>query len=89
MSLTAAEKAQIMQEFQVAQNDSGSPEVQIALLTHRIKGLTEHFKQHDHDYNSRRGLIRIVSQRRKLLGYLKRKDIKRYLQLIKKLGLRS
>lgn len=89
MSLLAADKAKIMQDFQLAQNDTGSPEVQVAILTHRIKGLTEHFKQHGHDHSSRRGLIRIVSQRRKLLDYLKGKNLNRYLQLVKKLGLRG
>lgn len=89
MSLSAADKAKIMQEHQLAPGDTGSPEVQVAILTHRIKGLTEHFKEHDHDYHSRRGLIRMVSQRRKLLSYLKGKDLKRYLQLVKNLGLRG
>lgn len=89
MSLTAAEKTKIVQEYQLASSDTGSPEVQIALLSHRIKGLTEHFKEHSHDYHSRRGLIRMVSQRRKLLSYLKQKDLKRYLQLVKKLGIRG
>lgn len=89
MSLLAAEKAKIMQEYQLAQNDTGSPEVQIAILSHRIKKLTDHFKKHGHDHSSRRGLIRIVSQRRKLLDYLKDRDLNRYLQLVKNLGLRG
>lgn len=89
MSLSAANKAKILQEYQTGEGDTGSPEVQVALLTHRIQGLTEHFKQHIHDHHSRRGLLRMVSQRRTLLSYLKKKDLKRYLQLVKKLGLRS
>jgi len=89
MSLSATDKEKIVKEHQLSANDTGSPEVQVALLTYRIKDLTEHFKQHKHDHHSRRGLLRMVSQRRKLLGYLKEKELKRYLQLIKKLGLRG
>ncbi len=89
MSLTAAEKAIIIKEFETAQQDTGSPEVQVAILTHRIRHLTEHFKVHKHDYNSRRGLLIAVSHRRKLLSYLKKKDLQRYRTLIEKLGLRG
>lgn len=89
MSLSAAEKEQIVKKYQLAEGDTGSPEVQIAILTHRIQGLTSHFKQHIHDHHSRRGLLRMVSQRRTLLNYLKNKDLKRYLKLVKQLGLRS
>jgi small subunit ribosomal protein S15 len=88
MSLDAATTSKIVSEFQLEANDTGSPEVQVALLTHRIKGLTEHFKAHVHDHNSRRGLLRLVNQRRKLLAYLQGKDIERYRQLITRLGLR-
>jgi small subunit ribosomal protein S15 len=89
MSLTIDEKVKIIKEYQQVEGDTGSPEVQIALLTARIKGLTEHFKTHIHDHHSRRGLLRLVSQRRKLLAYLKHKDLNRYRELIKRLGLRG
>lgn len=88
MSFTAERVADVLKEYQLKEGDTGSPEAQVALLTARIKHLTEHFKEHKHDYHSRRGLLRLVSQRRKLLGYLKRKDIARYRDLIKRLGLR-
>lgn len=88
MSLDAATTAEIVKEYQLDANDTGSPEVQVALLTHRIKGLTEHFKTHIHDHTSRRGLLRLVSQRRKLLGYLQRVDLERYRNLIARLGIR-
>jgi small subunit ribosomal protein S15 len=88
MALSAAEKAEIVQAYQTAEGDTGSPEVQVALLTHNIQGLQSHFKDHGKDHHSRRGLIRMVNQRRKLLDYLKRKDSTRYLELIKRLGLR-
>ncbi|MBE0482571.1 MAG: 30S ribosomal protein S15 [Bacterioplanes sp.] len=88
MALTAAQKAEIVKEYQVAEGDTGSPEVQVALLTHNIVGLQSHFKEHGKDHHSRRGLIRMVNQRRKLLDYLKGKDATRYLELIKRLGLR-
>lgn len=88
MSLTAEEKAQIVQEHQRAEGDTGSPEVQVALLTANINKLQTHFATHKHDHHSRRGLIRMVNQRRKLLDYLKGKDVNRYAELIKKLGLR-
>ena len=88
MSLSAALKAEIIKEFALTEGDTGSAEVQIALLTADIKSLTEHFKSHKHDHHSKRGLLRKVSQRKKLLAYLKRKDIERYRSIIKRLGLR-
>jgi small subunit ribosomal protein S15 len=89
MSVSVAQKAQIMQQHQRAAGDTGSPEVQIALMTARINGLTDHFKQHVKDHHSRRGLLKLVSQRRKMLDYLKRKDNGKYHQLIEQLGLRK
>ncbi|MAD44421.1 30S ribosomal protein S15 [Thalassolituus sp. UBA1505] len=88
MALSAEKKAEIVKEYQVAEGDTGSPEVQVALLTHNIVGLQDHFKAHGKDHHSRRGLIRMVNQRRKLLDYLKRKDADRYTSLIGRLGLR-
>jgi small subunit ribosomal protein S15 len=88
MALSASAKAEIIKEFQVEEGDTGSPEVQIALLTHNINALQEHFKAHKQDHHSRRGLIRMVNQRRKLLDYLKRKNANRYAELINRLGLR-
>ena len=88
MSLNAVEKAEIVKEYQTGEGDTGSPEVQVALLTHNIKKLQDHFQEHSKDHHSRRGLIRMVNQRRKLLDYLKSKDSDRYAQLIKRLGLR-
>lgn len=88
MSLDAIEKAKIVKEYQRAEGDTGSPEVQVALLSKHIAALTEHFKVHKHDHHSRRGLLRMVSQRRTLLDYLKSKDLERYSILIEKLGLR-
>ena len=88
MSMNAEQRAQIVKEYQLNSNDTGSVEVQVALLTNRIQYLTEHFKVHKHDNHSRRGLLRHVSQRRKLLDYLKSKDVSRYQDLIKRLGLR-
>ena len=89
MSTTTAEKAKIVGEYQQAQNDTGSPEVQVALLSQRISVLTEHFKEHKKDHHSRRGLLAMVSQRRKLLDYLKRKNADRYQSLIERLVLRK
>jgi small subunit ribosomal protein S15 len=89
MSVDVAQKAQIMQQYQRAAGDTGSPEVQIALLTARINGLTDHFKMHVKDHHSRRGLLKLVSQRRKMLDYLKRKDNGKYHQIIEQLGLRK
>lgn len=88
MSFDAESKSSIVSEFQRAENDTGSPEVQVALLTSRIQQLTEHFKVHQGDHHSRRGLLRMVNHRRRLLDYLRRKDLKRYRDLIERLGLR-
>lgn len=86
--LSAETTAEIISEYKRDTADTGSPEVQVALLTARITHLTEHFKMHKHDHHSRRGLLRMVNQRRKLLDYLKGKDQSRYQDLIKRLGLR-
>lgn len=83
-----SEKSKIMREFQRSGTDTGSPEVQVALLSARIASLTEHFKTHVKDHHSRRGLLRMVSRRRKLLDYLKRTDAERYKSVIERLGLR-
>ena len=88
MALTAEDKAQIVADNAQSKGDTGSPEVQVALLTAQINDLQGHFKDHIHDHHSRRGLIRMVNQRRKLLDYLKRKKAERYKALIAKLGLR-
>ncbi len=88
MPLDAATKAEIMTEFATVDGDTGSPEVQVAMLTRRIKDLTEHLKEHKHDHHSRRGLLLLVGQRRRLLQYLAKKDITRYRSLIERLGLR-
>ena len=88
MALSAAQKAEIVSEYSLTEGDTGSPEVQVALLTGNINQLQDHFKIHNHDHHSRRGLIRMVNTRRKLLDYLKRKDINRYTSLIQNLGLR-
>lgn len=89
MALPVTQKAQIVSDYQRAKADTGSPEVQIALLTARINGLTEHFKSHLKDHHSRRGLLRMVSRRRKLLDYLKGRNPDSYRALIEKLGLRK
>ena len=89
MALQVVQKEKVVKQYQRAGNDTGSPEVQIALITERINGLTEHFKTHVKDFHSRRGLLVMVSQRRKLLDYLKRKDADKYRGLIEKLGLRK
>ena len=88
MALTVENKAEIVKDFGTSKDDTGSPEVQIALLTANIEKLQSHFRTHSHDHHSRVGLIRMVSQRRKLLAYLRRKSIDRYSKLIKRLGLR-
>ncbi len=88
MSITAERKQELLKEYATAQGDTGSPEVQVAILSERIKNLTEHFKDHAKDNHSRRGLLKLVSQRRSLLDYLKKKDADRYQTLIQKLGLR-
>jgi small subunit ribosomal protein S15 len=89
MSITTAQKAQIVTDFQRAKADTGSPEVQVALMTARINYLTEHFKEHSKDHHSRRGLLRLVSRRRKLLDYLKSKNEESYRTLIQRLELRK
>lgn len=89
MAIATAQKAQIVADYQRAQGDTGSPEVQVALLTARINDLTGHFKAHVKDHHSRRGLLKMVSQRRKLLDYLKGRDADRYRALIERLGLRK
>jgi small subunit ribosomal protein S15 len=88
MALSASEKAGIVKEYQQSEGDTGSPEVQVALLSHNINKLQDHFKTNKQDHHSRRGLIRMVNQRRKLLDYLKRKNADRYLKLIRSLSLR-
>ncbi|HRO15759.1 MAG TPA: 30S ribosomal protein S15 [Paracoccus sp. (in: a-proteobacteria)] len=88
MSITVEDKARVMGEYATRQGDTGSPEVQVAILSSRIATLTEHFKTHKKDNHSRRGLLMMVAQRRKLLDYLKRKDQARYADLIARLGLR-
>ncbi|HVD63007.1 MAG TPA: 30S ribosomal protein S15 [Lapillicoccus sp.] len=88
MSLDTAVKKKIMTEYATSEGDTGSPEVQIALLTQRIKDLTEHSREHKHDHHSRRGLLLLVGRRRRLLRYLEATDIERYRSLIKRLGLR-
>jgi len=89
MSLTPGEKANIIEGYKIHEKDTGSPEVQVALLTERIKGLTEHFKKYSKDHNSRRGLLVLVGSRRRLLNYLKDKNVDRYKKLIERLGLRK
>ena len=88
MTMTAEEKKTIIEQYQTHPGDTGSPEVQVALMSHRINELTEHLKTHNHDHHSRRGLLLLVGQRRRLLGYLQRIDIARYRSLIERLGLR-
>jgi small subunit ribosomal protein S15 len=89
MTVTTADKAKVVADFQRAKNDTGSPEVQVALLTNRINDLTSHFKTHAKDHHSRRGLLKMVSRRRKLLDYLKSTTPESYRSLIEKLGLRK
>lgn len=89
MALTAEDKRKIIDEFKQHEKDTGSPEVQIALLTNRIVYLTEHFKQHKQDNHSRNGLLKLVGQRRRLLNYLCRKNVNRYRDLLKRLNLRK
>ncbi len=88
MALTNEKKAEIVKEYGTSASDTGSPEVQVALLTANIETLQGHFKEHSHDHHSRVGLLRMVSQRRKLLNYLRSKSTERYASLIKRLGLR-
>ena len=88
MSLSGTKKANIIEEYRLGESDTGSPEVQVALLSNRISDLTEHFNSHKKDHHSRQGLLRMVNRRRKLLDYLKEQDSDRYRQLIARLGLR-
>ena len=89
MAVTTADKARILSQYQRTKSDTGSPEVQVALLTERINMLTEHFKSHVKDFHSRRGLLTMVSNRRSLLAYLKRSNVDSYRSLIERLGLRK
>ena len=89
MSITTEKKAEIVKEFGKAENDTGSPEVQIAIFSERIKNLTEHLKNHKHDHHTRKGLMVMVGKRKRLLNYLSKKDKEKYVSLIKKLGLRG
>lgn len=89
MSIGSAEKTQLIEEFRINDSDTGSPEVQVALLTTRINALIDHLNTHKHDEGSRRGLLKLVGQRRRHLAYLKRKDSDRYQKLIQRLGLRK
>ncbi len=88
MSITAERKQELIKEFAVKKDDTGSPEVQVAILTERIANLTEHLKTHKKDFHSRRGLLMMVGQRRRLLDYVKSKEATRYEDLVKRLGLR-
>jgi small subunit ribosomal protein S15 len=88
MALEADLKTKIMQEYATTEGDTGSPEVQVAMLTQRIKDLTEHLKVHKHDHHSRRGLLLLVGRRKRLLAYLQKTDIQRYRSLLERLGLR-
>jgi small subunit ribosomal protein S15 len=88
VALNTERKKEVIEDFKTHETDTGSPEVQIALLSERISYLTEHFKTHKKDHHSRRGLLKLVGQRRRLLDYLKRKDVDRYREVIKRLGLR-
>ncbi|MBX3312227.1 MAG: 30S ribosomal protein S15 [Microbacteriaceae bacterium] len=88
MTLDATVKQEIIKEYATHEGDTGSPEVQVAILSRRIKDLTEHLKVHKHDHHSRRGLLLLVGQRRRLLGYLQQVDIERYRSLIERLGIR-
>lgn len=89
MSISTEQKAQIVKDYAVTEGDTGSPEVQVALLSARINDLSSHFKDHIHDHHSRQGLLKMVNQRRKLLDYLKGKNVDRYRDLISRLGLRK
>lgn len=89
MAQSTSMKQQVIQEYRLHDSDSGSPEVQVALLTHRITELTDHFKTHIKDHHSRRGLLKLVGRRRRLLDYLKGRDIERYRSTIERLGIRK
>ncbi len=88
MVLTSQEKRELIDKFKLHESDTGSPEVQVGLLTHRITYLTEHLKTHKKDHHTRRGLLMLVGQRRRLLNYVKNKDVQRYRDIVKTLGLR-
>ena len=88
MSITADRKAELIAEYGLKEGDTGSPEVQVAIITERIVNLTEHMKEHKHDFHSRRGLLVLVGQRRRLLDYVRAKDVARYQSLIQRLGIR-
>jgi len=88
MSITNVRKHEVIEEYKTHDNDTGSPDVQVAVLTERINNLTEHFKVHKKDHHSRRGLLKLVNQRKRLLSYLSRTNVERYRALIKRLGLR-
>lgn len=87
--LAKGEKSSLIEQFRIHEQDTGSPEVQVAILTKRINGLTEHLKQHKKDHHSRRGLLKMVGQRRRMLNYLKKTDMQRYRSIVEKLELRS
>ncbi|HXP95125.1 MAG TPA: 30S ribosomal protein S15 [Telmatospirillum sp.] len=89
MSISAERKQELIKEYATTESDTGSPEVQVAILSERIRNLTEHFKDHKKDFHSRRGLLIMVGQRRRLLDYVKAKNVSRYEQLIARLGLRK
>lgn len=89
MSITKEKKQELIKKYQRTEKDTGSAEVQIAIMTERIKNLTEHLKLHKHDFHSRRGLLKLVGKRRKLLDYLKKQDIQKYRNLIRELGIRK
>ena len=89
MSISTEQKGQIVQDHKRSDSDTGSPEVQVAILSARINDLSGHFKEHSHDHHSRQGLLKMVNKRRKLLDYIKRKDVNRYRELISSLGLRK
>ena len=89
MSISTEQKGQIVQDHKRSDSDTGSPEVQVAILSARINDLSGHFKEHNHDHHSRQGLLKMVNKRRKLLDYIKRKDVIRYRELISSLGLRK
>ncbi len=89
MALVKERKTEVINSFKIHDNDTGSPNVQIALLTDRLNGLTEHFKMHKNDHHSRKGLLELVSRRRRLLDYLKRQDTKAYQEILEKLNLRK
>ncbi len=88
MSVTAERKQELIKEYAAKDGDTGSPEVQVAIITERIKNLTDHLKEHNRDFHSRRGLLKLVGQRRRLLDYVKAREVKRYEEIINRLGIR-